>query len=603
MVGNLKIETMYPCKILRVDLAERKVEEEEVPGEVVEKFVGGKGLAAYYLYNEVKAGTDPLSPDNKLMVFVGPLTSVYPTFARHLVASKSPLTGAFCDCYAGGSFGYELRRTGFTGIIFEGKADDMVYLEVSRDEIAVKDGRGLKGKTTYEVCEAFPEYSVMTIGPAGENLVKIAAVFNDMTGAPGVAGRGGLGAVMGSKNLKAVVVKGWRKTEELVYKLDEEAMKKVNKEFMEMVVKESAPEMGLGGNLAVFEVVAEHKILPVRNYTAGVHEGWEEYRMSSWEEDSVKKFGCPTCPVRCRVRFRAKKGVYAGSETEGLEYETVAMNGSNLGIVDRSAIIRINQEMNALGLDSISMGNIGAFTAEAFERGLIDYELRWGDAEAYLRLIRMVAYREGVGDLLAEGVMRASRKIGAEDIAIHVKGMELPAYDPRAVVGMALAYATSDRGGCHMRAWTVAAELENRFEFKGKAELVKYLQDRNAALWSLIICDNVIGYVSKPERMFELCVDMLNSMGFSLTPDEFLKTGERIWNLTRMFNVREGFGRKDDTLPPRMFEPRGDTGWTIRREDFERMLDEYYRLRGWDENGVPKEETLKKLDLTFCLPE
>ena len=152
-----------------------------------------------------------------------------------------------------------------------------------------------------------------------------------------------------------------------------------------------------------------------------------------------------------------------------------------------------------------------------------------------------------------------------------------------------------------MRAWTVAIELENRFEFEGKAELVKYLQDRNAALWSLIICDNVIGYTSKPERMFELCVDMLNSMGFSLTPDEFLKMGERVWNLTRMFNVREGFSRKDDTLPPRMFEPRGDTGWTIRREEFERTLDEYYRLRGWDENGIPKEETLKQLDLTFCL--
>jgi len=600
-LDNPKIEAMYPCRILRVDLTERKVEEEEVPEEVVEKFVGGKGLAAYYLYNEVKAGTDPLSPDNKLMVFVGPLTSIYPTFARHVVASKSPLTGTFCDCYAGGSFGYELRRTGFTGIIFEGKADDTVYFEVSRDGIAVKDGKGLKGKTTYEVCEAFPEHSVMTIGPAGENLVRFAAVFNDMTGKPGVAGRGGLGAVMGSKNLKAVVVKGWKKVGELVYKLDEEAMKRVNREFMEMVVKESTPEMGLGGNLTVFKVVAEHKILPVKNYTAGVHDGWEEYEESSWKEDSIEKFGCPTCPVRCRVRFRARKGRYAGSETEGLEYETVAMNGSNIGIVDRGAVIRINQEANSLGLDTISMGSVGAFTAEAYEKGLIDYELRWGDAEAYLKLMRMIAYREGVGDVLAEGVMKASKKIGAEDIAVHVKGMELPAYDPRGVVGMALAYATSDRGGCHMRAWTVAAELKNPFEFKGKAKLVKYLQDRNAALWSLIICDNVVGYVSKPKRMFELCVDMLNSMGFSLTPDEFLKTGERIWNLTRMFNVREGFDREDDTLPPRMFEPRGDTGWTIRREEFERTLDEYYRLRGWDENGIPKEETLKQLDLTFCL--
>jgi len=590
---------MHYAKILRVNLTEKRIEEEEIPAKVIEKFIGGKGLAAYYLYREVKPGTDPLGPENKLAIFTGPLTFIYPSFARYVVASKSPLTKTFSDSYAGGAFGIELRKTGYMGIIIEGKADELVYLKITKDEIAIKDGRGLKGKTTYEVARAFKGYSVLTIGPAGENLVKFAGVFNDLLGPtrPGVAARGGLGAVFGSKNLKAIVIKGWMGIKELVPKLDKSSMKRIMKEYLDIIMKEVIPGMGLGGNLPAFKMAAEAKMLPVRNFQSGQYNGWKELSENSWKKNTVDKKTCPTCPVRCGVSVKAFTGPFKGSEVERIEYETVAMNGPNLGINDRNALIVITRRLNELGLDSISAGSVGAFVMEASEKGLLkEFQLKWGDVEGYLKLIEMIAYRRGIGDLLAEGVAEASKRLGIENIAIHVKGLEVPAYDPRAAVGMALAYATADRGGCHLRAWVVTESAETLTP-EDLARLTKYLQDRNAALWTLIICDNISAYAADPDRVVKLSVDMLRSIGFEITLDEFLKTGERIYNLTRMFNVREGFDRRSDTLPPRFFERRQDTGWKLERRDFEKLLDEYYRLRGWDSRGIPTTETLDKLGL------
>lgn len=591
---------VYHAKILRVDLTDKRIEEEEVPPSILEKFIGGKGLAAYYLYREIKPGTNPLSPENKLVIFTGPLTFIYPSFARHVVASKSPLTNTFSDGYAGGAFGVELRRTGYLGMIFEGRSDRMVYLEITRDGVRLKDGETLRGKTTYEVSESFPGRSVLTIGPAGENLVKFAGVFNDMTGPSraGVAGRGGLGAVMGSKNLKAVVVKGWLGVRDLAPGLERSTMEKIRDEFLEIITREVIPAMGLGGNLPVFKMSAEAKILPVRNFQVGQYEGWEELSEDSWRKDNVGKYSCPTCPVRCGVKLRAGSGRYKGAEVERIEYETVAMNGSNLGINDRGALIVINKKLNALGLDSISAGSVGALVMEASEKGLLkDFTLKWGDAEGYMKLLEMIAYRQGIGDVLAEGAAVASKHFSAEELAVHVKKLEIPAYDPRGVVGMALAYATADRGACHLRAWTVAVELTETMTPQGLIKLVKTLQDRNAALWSLIICDNISGNIPNADRLVNLSVRMLESLGLSITPEEFLKTGERIYNLTRLFNAREGFDRRSDTLPPRFFRPRKDTGWKLNREDLELLLDGYYKLRGWEPNGIPTPETLEALGL------
>jgi len=584
--------------ILRVDLTNGKIEEEELPDSIVEKFVGGKGLATYLMYKEVKPGIDPFSPENKLYVFGGPLAFIYPTFTRTVVASKSPLTGLYCDSNAGGSFSIELRRAGYVGVILEGRSDKMKCLKITKEEKKLIDCESLRGKSTYEVGEVFRDYSILTIGPAGENLVRFAGVFidlkkNPMT-RPGVAGRGGLGAVMGSKNLKAIILKGWLKQDELARGVNKDVQKDLTSRYLKILQEDVVPGIGIGGNLPVFRVAAEAKILPVRNFQAGSHERWEELADDAWSKITIKRIACPTCPLRCGTTV-----VEDGSSTERIEYETVAMNGSNLMIISRKALAQINTTLNALGMDSITTGNIMAFLMELNEKGLLkDYEIHWGDSESYIKLAYDIAYRRGIGNLLAEGLARASKALNAEEYAMHIKRLEIPAYDPRGVVGMALAYATADRGGDHLRAWTVAAELTSKLTMEDLVNLTKYLQDRNAALWSLVACDNIPGNsVKPPDEMIRIYIQMLNTLGFNYDEESFLKLGERIYNLSRLFNTREGIRRKDDSLPPRFHKPREDTGWVITKEDFERMLDIYYSKRGWDSEGVPLKETLDRVGL------
>ena len=576
-----------------------KFEVEELPDEVVEKFVGGKGLAAYLAYREIKPGTDPLSPENKLYVFTGPLAYVYPTFSRIVVASKSPLTGIFCDSYAGGSFGIELRRAGLVGIVLEGKSGRTTCLIITREDTRLIDCSNLKYKTTYEVCEALRDYSVLTIGPAGENLVKFASIFVDMrkspVNRPGVAGRGGLGAVMGSKNVKAIAIKGWLGLEDLAKGVDNEKRRELVSKYVEVLRRDVAPGMGIGGNLPSFKMAAEAKILPVKNFQLGVHENWRELSEEAWARVAIKRITCPTCPLACGVVVMED-----GSLVERIEYETVAMNGSNLVITSREAIIGIAELLNAMGLDSITTGNLLGFLTELSERGVLrGHEITWGDVEAYKKLIRDIAYRRGIGGLLAEGVARVAEALGAEAYAVHVKKLEIPAYDPRGAAGMGLAYATADRGGDHLRAWTVARELETRLSLEELVELVKRLQDRNAALWTLITCDNIpSSSIGSPDEIIRLYVEMLNTLGFDFDVGGFYKLGERIYNLTRLFNNREGIKRKDDILPLRFYTPRADTGWVIDKEGFERMLDLYYAVRGWSIEGIPLPETLERLDLS-----
>jgi aldehyde:ferredoxin oxidoreductase len=590
---------IYPGQaILRVDLTNGKIEEEELPDSIVEKFVGGKGLATYLMYKEVKPGIDPFSPENKLYVFGGPLAFIYPTFTRTVVASKSPLTGLYCDSNAGGSFSIELRRAGYVGVVLEGRSDKMKCLKITKEEKKLIDCESLRGKSTYEVGEVFRDYSILTIGPAGENLVRFAGVFidlkkNPMT-RPGVAGRGGLGAVMGSKNLKAIILKGWLKQDELARGVNKDVQKDLTSRYLKILQEDVVPGIGIGGNLPVFRVAAEAKILPVRNFQAGSHERWEELADDAWSKITIKRIACPTCPLRCGTTV-----VEDGSSTERIEYETVAMNGSNLMIISRKALAQINTTLNALGMDSITTGNIMAFLMELNEKGLLkDYEIHWGDSESYIKLAYDIAYRRGIGNLLAEGLARASKALNAEEYAMHIKRLEIPAYDPRGVVGMALAYATADRGGDHLRAWTVAAELTSKLTMEDLVNLTKYLQDRNAALWSLVACDNIPGNsVKPPDEMIRIYIQMLNTLGFNYDEESFLKLGERIYNLSRLFNTREGIRRKDDSLPPRFHKPREDTGWVITKEDFERMLDIYYSKRGWDSEGVPLKETLDRVGL------
>jgi aldehyde:ferredoxin oxidoreductase len=590
---------VYPGKVvLRVDLSSDKIEEEELADSVIEKFVGGKGLAAYLMYKEIKPGIDPFSPENELFIFAGPLAFIYPTFVRTVVASKSPLTGLFCDSYAGGSFAVELRRAGYIGIVIEGKSDKLKCLKITKGEKRLFECEQLRGKTTYEVGELFRDYSVLTIGPAGENRVRFAGVYIDWrrnpTTRPGVAGRGGLGAILGSKNLKAIVLKGWLRVDELTRGVDRSVQRDLIDRYLKIIEEDVVPGIGIGGNLPVLKVSAEAKILPTKNFQLGTHELWRELADEAWAKVLVNRITCPTCPVKCGTTIR--EGSFM---TERIEYETVAMNGPNLLILDRRALMLINNTLNALGMDTITTGSILAFVTELCERGFLkDYKISWGEVDSYVKLIYDIAYRRGLGDILAEGLARAAKILNAEEHALHIKGLEIPAYDPRGVVGMALAYATADRGGDHLRAWTVGAEVTTKLTLEDLVDLTKYLQDRNAALWTLIACDNIPSNATRPpDEMIRIYIKMLNTLGFNYDEESFFKLGERIYNLTRLFNVREGVRRKDDDLPPRFYKPRGDTGWVITKEDFEKMLNLYYTKRGWSSDGVPLKETLERLGL------
>jgi aldehyde:ferredoxin oxidoreductase len=584
--------------LLRVNLSSGKLRKEEIPAEVLAKYFGGKGLAAYYCYKEIKPGIDALSPENKLMFFVGPLTGVLNVFSRHLIAAKSPQTGTFSDSYAGGWFGAELAKAGWLGIILEGKAKQLSLLRIDGDKAVLEDARQLAGKTTYEVDAAYKDYRVATIGPAGEKLVKFAIVANDSTRRQraGVAGRGGMGAVMGSKNLKAVLVKAAGGVDEFIPEEHRAGVAELRREFVEYLKKEVVPGMGLGGNLPAMQVTADAKITPVANFRRGYDDQYKKVSESAFKEITTGKKTCYLCPIACGVTTRAALGPFAGTELERIEYETVALNGPNCLQFDIGTVVKIGQLCNEMGIDTIAFGAITAFLMELSEKGLIDYKLSWGDGAGQVRLLELIARREGIGDLLAEGLGPAAKKLGQEQYAVHVKGLEIPGYDVRGPVGMALAYATADRGGDHLRAWTVVAEASAPHTLEGKAKLVKDLQDRNAGLWTLIGCDNIpANTTGDPAKFVDFSVRGLQALGLEMNLEKLLEGGERIYNLTRQFNVREGFDRKQDCLPPRLTEKREDTGWSIAAEDFERLLDEYYGLRGWDKEGRPTKATLKRL--------
>jgi len=587
--------------LLRVDLTAGKIAKEQIPPEVLAKFIGGKGLAAHYGYREIPPGIDAFSPQNKLMFFVGPLTGVLNVFSRHVIASKSPATGTFSDSYAGGWFGAELAKAGLMGIIFEGRAAKLSVLRIDGQSAVLEDASALAGKTTYEVDAMFPEYRVACIGPAGEKRVRFAIVANDCTRRQraGVAGRGGMGAVMGSKNLKAVLVKAGGAADAFIPERCRAAVAELRREFVEYLKKEVVPGMGLGGNLPAMQLTADAKVTPVRNFRRGYDERYQRVAEEAFKQIAIGKKTCYLCPVACGVTTKAQAGPYAGTELERIEYETVALNGPNCEQFDIGAILKIGRLCNEYGIDTISFGGITAYVMECSEKGLIDYKLAWGDAAGQVRLLEMIARREpGLGDLLAEGLGIAVKKLGHAELAVHLKGLEIPGYDVRGPVGMALAYATADRGGDHLRAWTIVAEANAPHTIEGKAKLTKDLQDRNAALWTLIGCDNIpANTTGDPAKFVAYSIKGLNLLGIEMDNARFLEVGERIYNLTRQFNVREGFSRKEDRLPPRLAEVREDTGWRIASQDFERMLDEYYALRGWDRDGKPSAETLHRLQL------
>jgi aldehyde:ferredoxin oxidoreductase len=594
----------YVGKTLRVNLTKASIEKGSTNVLPLKAFIGGKGLGAWILYNELAPGTDASSAENKLVFATGPLTGLGPAMAKYAVVTKSPLSGTFLDTLSGGYFASELKRAGYDIVIVEGRASKPSYIRIEDHDVKLVDGSHLWGRGTFETEETIKhemgdkKARVASIGPAGENRVRFACICNDFGRQ---AGRGGSGAVMGSKNLKAIAVRGSGQigvTQSDVYQ-------KITAEFHEKIKtsdeSKTRRKYGTWGSVLVANQLG---VLATRNFQTTFFEKAEEVGEEAISTHVLEKnMYCFGCPIGCGKLSKVKQGPYIGTTVEGPEFETIGLLGSNCGIHDIDSIVKANELCDDLGMDTISAGGVVGFAMECYERGLLSenilggLQLTFGNSVAMLETLRMIAYRENVGDFLAEGVKRAAEIIGkgAGDLAVCTKGLEFPAWDPRGAVGMGLAYATSDIGATHTRAFTILSEIKmNRFSTVGKAELVKRMQDQRSLINSLVLCTLSPFDYSDAVAMLEAVT------GWDFSDNEAIATGERIFNLTRLFNVREGFARKDDSLPKRMSEPvlTGPiAGHCITPESLEKMLSEYYELRGWGSEGKPKLEKLKELGL------
>ena len=604
----------YAGKILRIDLSDVKISNEPLNMELARKFIGGKGLFGKILFDELTPRIDPLSPENMLIFATGPLTGTLAPSNRAVVITKSPLTGTFLDSYFGGVFGQELKFAGYDAIIVQGKAEDLVYLWIDDDNVELRSAKNLKGmetsRTNSRIKDEIEDNTIKIgcIGPAGEKLVRFACIDFDIHRQ---AGRGGAGAVMGSKNLKAVAVRGTKDIEVADLDAHKEAVKEAH------VALKDNPYTSLGTSSSV-SFANDQGFFPWRNFQDQTFKEAEKLSGEAQRDRIwIKRRACYACPIRCIYISMLKRGAFSGVVVDAIEYENAGMLGASCDISDTEAVAYSNYLCDELGLDAISAGNIVGFVMECFQKNLlkkeaVGFEFKFGDFGAQMALIKMLAMREGFGDVLAEGVMRAAQRIGkgAESFAIHIRGLETPAWPPRGSPGMGLALATSDRGGCHQRGWPIGYELGSptpygetldRLTLSGKPKIVKWEQDFLSALYSLVECE-----FSRSMLNANHYCKLLNTVtGFGIEADEYMKIGERVWNLVRAFNVREGFTRVQDTLPQRfMIEPLPSgpaKGHVIGLQDLNKMLNEYYALRGWDERGVPTQDKLAQLGLECVL--
>ncbi len=587
--------------ILRVDLTRGTAAREKVPPELLRRFIGGKGLAAHYLVSELPAGADPLGAENVLIFMTGPVSGLFPGTTRHAVVTKSPATGGFCDSFAGGYFAWELRKAGLLGIIVTGAAAQPVCLRVDDDTAVIEPAGDLWGKSVVDVDDdaRFADYRVAAIGPAGESRVAFASIGNNAgttkKGRSGYNGRAGSGAVMGSKNLKAIAVRGTARPD-----LDV-AGKELRKELVAKIKQDGAPSSWLAdaGTPIIVEWTNGVSVLPTRNWRAGSFAEADAIGHEAVKANRVAAVGCYYCPVNCGQHVRVESGAFPGAEAGKIEYETIGLAASNTGNGDFSSIVRFSEQCDELGLDTISAGAAVGFAMDCAEQGVIQSSLRFGDSEGQAALVEQIARREGLGAELADGIRPAARAWGVDGTKINVfqiKGLEFPAYDPRGSVGMALAYATADRGACHMPSWPIAGDAlgddpeADAFGPAGKAAWVIGEQDENSAEWSLVGCD-FLGYGA------EDATRMLAAVGLELTEAEYLQVGARVWNLIRLLNLREGWTAADDALPAGLANPLEDSGRALAPEVFRQMKEEYYRLRRWDADGRPTHELIEELGL------
>lgn len=627
----------YAGKILQVNLTEKTTKTQVLKESDAKKYIGGLGYALKLLYDYTEPKMDPFDPKNVLIFATGPISGVMaPTGSGYVVASKSPLTGGLGASVGQSFFARELKRAGYDAVIIQGKAKSPVFLWINDDYIQLMDARDLWGlspaRTEEEIRKYLSDYSirVAAVGLAGERLVRFACIISDQTRA---IGRGGLGAVMGAKNLKAIAVRG---SSDLKV-ADPGALLEFCKEFFirargSTAVKHYTPN----GKLAVsvkdrywvtlFGTTAKYRdlgtvedlstcntagCLPTRNFSTASFEDMEKISGEYLNKYFVAKVqACSSCPIGCEHVAVVSEGPYQGSIAR-IEYQTVWAFGPNCGINKPDVIIRAIELCNLYGLDAISTGSAIAFAMDCYENGIITYEdtngldLKFGNYEDALKLIDLIARREELGDILAEGVKRAAERIGggSEKLANHIKGLEMSGYDVRGLKTAALGYAVSYRGADHNTHWAYVFDLnkkENSSAFqKGCGKIVKDMEDLFAVMDSLIICKFLVGVYDSYEDLARLYNIVT---GFNLKATDLKMVGERIINLARLFNIREGFTRKDDNLPPKIISnpiPSGPSkGALVTKEELDLMLDEYYEVRSWTRDGVPNEEKLKELELS-----
>lgn len=590
-------------KLLDVDLTNGTFRDETIDDETVKKFVGGRGLGAYLLYDKVPKGAEPLGPDNVILVLTGPATGTsFPSSGRHHIIAKSPLTGTIGDSNSGGLFGATLRRTGYDGIVIRGAADAPVYLSITDGWPELRDATPLWGRGVFYTDEKMKKgekmggKSLLCIGPAGENLVPTAAVMNDKHRA---AGRTGLGAVFGSKKLKAIYVRGLGREPE-VY--DQKALDRVVTEKLKKI-KENPVTAFLGdcGTLFMVDPINAYAIWPTKNFQECQFPGAGKINCAAAAPYKHGQRGCWHCKIKCiRLSKVPAPSPYQIEKIEGPEYETTWALGADCGIDNFEAIIKAHGLCNDMGLDAISFGTTVATAMELNQRGAITDPylqglLTWGNPEAIVELAEKTGHREGFGDHVARGARWLAENYGMPEVAMQVKGLELPAYDPRGAQGQGLAYATSNRGGCHLRASTIGPEIFGvpfpvpRCTTEGKAGLVWYIENSKAVIDSLAVCFFTAFMLTDQDYL-----DLINPLtGWDWTLEDMQLTGERIYNMERMFSAREGVGI-EDTLPTRLLtEPTPSCGGVV---DLDPMLGEYYAIRGWVD-GKPTPETLARLGL------
>ena len=608
----------YRNKILEVDLSNFKMDVTDIPDDDKKRFIGGSGVAAKLFFDRFNINTDPLSPDNPLIVMNGPLTgTTLPGTSRFAVCGKSPLTGIWGEGTCGGNFGPELKFAGMDGIIFKGVSPTPVYLSIEDDEIELKDASELWGMDNYTLTDFLKQRhgkdkspKILSIGQAGENLVKFAAICNDKGD---FIGRTGMGAVMGSKRLKAVVVKGTKKVE-VSHPEEYATLRKILiTKSREAMVAQSFRSMGTDAGMDLGMMTGD---VPIKNWMTG-----EDLELSAnlggpalTEKYLARNHACSFCPIACKRIVKVDNGPFKTDEGPGPEYETCCTFGTLIMNNDLAGVIKANEWCNRYGMDTISCGATIAFAMEAFEKGLITrkdtdgIDLTWGNMTGVIELLHKIAKQEGIGAVLSEGSRKAAKRLckEAEEFTVEVKGLEAPMHDPRGFHGMGLAYMTSIRGACHLMHLSLGVEQgittypEAGFQenytgqtSEGKAEMVKLCEDLGLPFNSLAICEFVAWTLSANELAEMVRV----TTGFDFRLKDLLACGERTWLLKRGLGNMMGISAKDDRLPKRILTPLKEGAAAGSVPDVEKLLREYYEIRGLDEGGKPKKEVLIKAGL------